>query len=133
MAILSKQIGWSQESNLLWEILNKLNRLAGVVSTAGNVQPVTEVNMSVEDYTITSMGIYQLNDADGNYNLTLPDPTLFKGQRLVLINTSTSNNVDFTGVVYSGAGTLSSISPEQIFELVSVGDKWRVINSVNAI
>jgi hypothetical protein len=31
MAILSKQIGWSNESNLLWEILKKLNRLAGII------------------------------------------------------------------------------------------------------
>lgn len=30
MAILSKQIGWSQESNLLWEILKQLNRLTGL-------------------------------------------------------------------------------------------------------
>jgi len=32
MAILSKQIGWSNESNLLWEILKKLNRLAGIIT-----------------------------------------------------------------------------------------------------
>jgi hypothetical protein len=32
MAIISKQIGWSQESNLLWQILKQLNRLTGVTS-----------------------------------------------------------------------------------------------------
>jgi hypothetical protein len=34
MAIISKQIGWSQESNLLWELLKKLDRLIGVT---GNI------------------------------------------------------------------------------------------------
>jgi len=32
MGIFNKQIGWSQESNLLWEIANQLNRLIGVTS-----------------------------------------------------------------------------------------------------
>lgn len=31
MAIFSKQIGWSNESNLLWEIWKQLEKLAGVV------------------------------------------------------------------------------------------------------
>jgi hypothetical protein len=31
MGILRKQIGWSQESNLLWEILRQLNKLAGAI------------------------------------------------------------------------------------------------------
>jgi len=40
MAILSKQIGWSNESNLLWEILKKLNRLAGII---GGLKPKYKV------------------------------------------------------------------------------------------
>ena len=35
MAIPSKQIGWSQESNLLWEISKQLDRLIKVVSATG--------------------------------------------------------------------------------------------------
>ena len=31
MAIISKGIGWSQESNLLWYILKQLNQLTGVL------------------------------------------------------------------------------------------------------
>lgn len=37
MAILSKQIGWSQESNLLWELLRELNRLSGITSTLNDI------------------------------------------------------------------------------------------------
>lgn len=32
MSIINKQIGWSQESNLLWEIANQVNKLIGVTS-----------------------------------------------------------------------------------------------------
>ncbi len=32
MGIFNKQIGWGQESNLLWEIANQLNKLIGVTS-----------------------------------------------------------------------------------------------------
>lgn len=32
MGIFNKQIGWSQESNLLWEIANQVNKLIGVTS-----------------------------------------------------------------------------------------------------
>jgi hypothetical protein len=36
MAIISKQIGYSQESTLLYELLRELNRLNGIVSAANN-------------------------------------------------------------------------------------------------
>lgn len=40
MAISSKQIGWSNESNLLWEIWKQLEKLAGVVkNTEGPAGP----------------------------------------------------------------------------------------------
>jgi hypothetical protein len=37
MSIPSKQIGWSQESNLLWELLKELNRLSGITSTLNDI------------------------------------------------------------------------------------------------
>lgn len=57
MAIPSKQIGWSQESNLIWEIakeLEQLNRLLGVgkpsgTSSQGNVGlPSKQIGWSQE-------------------------------------------------------------------------------------
>jgi hypothetical protein len=44
MAILSKQIGWSNESNLLWEILKKLSRLAGII---GGLKPKYKVYTAI--------------------------------------------------------------------------------------
>jgi hypothetical protein len=37
MAIIPKQIGWSQESNLLWELLKKTDKLVGVTSSLDNI------------------------------------------------------------------------------------------------
>ena len=31
MAIQNRQIGWSQESNLLWQILKQINKLTSVI------------------------------------------------------------------------------------------------------
>jgi hypothetical protein len=43
MGISRKQIGWSVESNLLWDILNKISQLTKVISkiSSGGVQSVT--------------------------------------------------------------------------------------------
>lgn len=39
MSIPSKQIGWSQESNLLWEISKQMEKLTGVASASGGSLP----------------------------------------------------------------------------------------------
>ena len=53
MAIIPKQIGWSQESNLLWELLKKVDRLNGIASTigggGGEVTPITFAPSTAQD------------------------------------------------------------------------------------
>ena len=51
MAILSKQIGWSQESNLLWELLKELNRLSGITSTLDNINVTVDSAVTYADST----------------------------------------------------------------------------------
>ena len=46
MAILSKQIGWSQESNLLWELLKKVDRLNGIVAASSGDGGPTEITFA---------------------------------------------------------------------------------------
>jgi hypothetical protein len=41
MSIISKQIGWSQESNLLYEILKQLNKLTGLFKPKYKVYTAT--------------------------------------------------------------------------------------------
>ena len=53
MAIIPKQIGWSQESNLLWELLKKVDRLNGIASAigggGGEVTPITFAPSTSQD------------------------------------------------------------------------------------
>jgi len=46
MAIIPKQIGWSQESNLLWELLKKVDRLNGIASAIGGNNDPTEITFA---------------------------------------------------------------------------------------
>lgn len=48
MAIPNKQIGWSNESNLIWEISRQLEQLIGVASTTGNVSLLSYQTAFVE-------------------------------------------------------------------------------------
>lgn len=53
MAIIPKQIGWSQESNLLWELLKKVDRLNGIASAigggGGEVTPIIFAPSTAQD------------------------------------------------------------------------------------
>jgi hypothetical protein len=57
MSIAPKQIGWSQESNLLWEISKQLDRLNTQMCTGGcptTTTTTTTVNLC-RSYTITNL------------------------------------------------------------------------------
>jgi hypothetical protein len=52
MAIPAKQIGWSQEANLLWEISRQLERLIQV--TGGSTPTITTTTSSSSSTTTTT-------------------------------------------------------------------------------
>jgi len=43
MGYIPQQIGWSQESKLLWELLKKVDRLNGIASTNGSIDNPTNI------------------------------------------------------------------------------------------
>jgi hypothetical protein len=49
MAIIPKQIGWSQESNLLWELLKKVDRLNGIVASGNQDTSITFAPSTAQD------------------------------------------------------------------------------------
>ena len=51
MGIGSKQIGWSNESNLLWQISKQLERL---IQVTGNINPTTTTTTTVAPTTTTT-------------------------------------------------------------------------------
>ena len=64
MAIGRKQIGWSQESNLLWEISRQMEKLTGVAYNSGGGGGLTSV--TTDNFTILGNG-------------TIPDPIFATG------------------------------------------------------
>ena len=51
MGIGSKQIGWSNESNLLWQISKQLERL---IQVTGNINPTTTTTTTTVAPTTTT-------------------------------------------------------------------------------
>lgn len=103
--IPSKQIGWSQESNLLYEILKKTDKLIQVSSQSNSPSP----SNLIEDITYNSLSskilsssltpgkFYQITDyattywmLDGNGNLIEANPQI--GTLEPLVVTATSSN-----------------------------------------
>lgn len=143
MSIPRKQIGWSQESNLLWEISRQMEKLTGVVSTSGGgggggVQSVTGldtdntdplnpiVQISVDGTTITGAGTpaSPLIASDGALvgivDLTFGDYTPNRSG-IFIVSTFGSSNFIFPSVWNSGS-------------TVQDGERITLINSqINAI
>ena len=95
MSIPNKQIGWSQESNLLWEVLFQLNKLRGNIASACNKPPVTtSVDTTGIDFNFPSGCIYTFNiNCDNQTKLAL------------ILNRTFPNNITnvttyFNNVVY---------------------------------
>jgi hypothetical protein len=77
--MISKQIGWSQESNLLWEISRQMEKLTGVVSASQPKYKVftgllTQSGGSVQDSINTgnlTIGVtYYIDDSSGGADFT---------------------------------------------------------------
>lgn len=62
MSIISKQIGWSQESNLLYEILKKLAQITGQVA---GIKPYKVYSALITDNGDTTMTITELQNTIG--------------------------------------------------------------------
>jgi hypothetical protein len=92
MGILSKQIGWSQESNLLWEIIKRLEKLVGVTS---------KINIS----SGTSVGLYSQTENSNPVTATTDETSVINGGVGTLSIPSDSFNVgdsfraDLSGVI----------------------------------
>ena len=64
MAISNRQIGWSQESNLLWEISRQLDRLNSQMCIGGCPTTTTSTTVNLcNSYTITNQ-----DDFDTTYS-----------------------------------------------------------------
>jgi hypothetical protein len=71
MAIRAKQIGWSQESNLLWQISYQLDRL---IQVAGGPYTTTTTTTATPTTTTTTTTVssFSVRYYMGSYNATTP-------------------------------------------------------------
>lgn len=112
MAIPNKQIGWSQESNLIWEISRQLERLIQVASVAGGGPTSTP---GIDDVLAQ------------NQILTTSRQIEIGGSNVLEINPSAGNSVNLKLDVGSGITTVSGDqlllkgSSSLILDLVSAG------------
>jgi hypothetical protein len=106
MGILNKQIGWSTESNLLWEVLNKINRLKSVASNSLNnlIQLITNLQTAFETtIKVQSLGSISgataINLSNGNIVLaTLTAPTSFSFTSLPAVGFETAFSLRLSGI-----------------------------------
>lgn len=75
MARISKQIGWSQESNLLYEILRKLGELAGI---AAKVKPYKVYSALITDDD-PNVEALVLENTIGDIQWAISGPGEYKG------------------------------------------------------
>jgi len=67
MSIPNKQIGWSNESNLLWEVLFQLNKLRGNIVNACNRPSVTvSTNTEIVNFDLPYCYVYTFGLACNN-------------------------------------------------------------------
>lgn len=65
MAINSKQIGWSTESNLLWDIWKQLERLGGIINKSSNIRHYGSFyDTTTQSVTAGSVKAMELNTVD---------------------------------------------------------------------
>ena len=137
MAIPNRQIGWSQESNLLWEITKQMDRLTKVASTAGGGggggYTIVNVTTTTHTATETSGNIVILVDAataGGNVTVNLPTAVGNTAQFTVKKIDSGVNTVTVDG---SGAETIDGTTTKVIYtqhvslSVVSNNTNWFII------
>jgi hypothetical protein len=105
MAIGNRQIGWSQESNLLWQISYQMERLTGVVSTSGGGTPLITKTKSEIDALIGSNSL----TPGQKYLITGVDVPLYGGTDIIL-QAASSNKLDL-----QGHGIFYNVNPDPIW------------------
>lgn len=133
MAIPNKQIGWSQESNLLWEVLKNIQRLNGVLSNSSSSSVTTEESSSVAfsgdgslltplsaDVKKSSFGNQGLIElSDGLYSPSQIRNGVVSGGLVTYLGTGFDYNVSpavyyINGVLYTSPSTNITLDPPSV-------------------
>jgi hypothetical protein len=126
------------KTKLIVDDYNQTITLSGSVLISGSATlndislspaSVDDIDLHRFDYTITSWGVYRVTTGDNtlNHNLNLPDPLLFPGREISIVNSDQTNQFQFgTNAPYKLSGTSgwSLMEPNIMMILKSIGGKW---------
>jgi hypothetical protein len=137
MAIPNRQIGWSQESNLLWEITRQMDKLTKVVSTTGGgggggytIVNVTSTTHTATETSGTVILLVDATTAGGNVTINLPTAVGNTAQFIINKIDSGVNTVTIDG---SGSETINGALTQVIYtqyvslSVVSNNANWFII------
>jgi hypothetical protein len=140
MASVSRQIGWSQESNLLWQILNQITKLTAVVFalkpkykvfTALLTQTGGSDPQSLSSGAVTKGVTYRIDGGDGDF-LNVGAPNNDDSTSFIAINNETPNSYGTCSLLYDLGAPVATVLENTIgniwFEYVSAGE-YRVYSN----
>lgn len=131
MGIPNKQIGWSNESNLLWDILSKISQLTKVISKISSGGGVASVTGNVVDNTdplnpvVTAVSSVSGNVVDN----TDPDNPVVTADATVQVTPVTVLTSAFTLVsgIYEATIADANILATSIVEVIPSNASYTVI------
>jgi len=104
MAIPNKQIGWSQEANLIWEISRQLEQLIQVASAAGGGPTTTP---GIDDVLAQGQSLTANRDIDlNNKKFTINDDQ-GNNVRLSLNEATGATSLEGQDIIIKGGSTLT--------------------------
>ena len=122
MAIPSKQIGWSNESNLLWQIARQLQLLTNVASTSGggggSSSPVKLTSQTLLASSWSLSGNYYIYSFS-NVNVTTSCDVSVTPQNASYLTAYNAQVLPFVGVA-SGVATFYSQFPPSADMVVDI-------------
>ena len=135
MAIGNRQIGWSQESNLLWSISSQIQRLISVVSkslapkykvyTALLTQSGASDNLQIDGGDLTIGVTYLINDDSGNPDFTNVGAPNNSGNTYFVATGTTPNSWGNSGasLIYNTGAPVVTVLEN------TIGDIWFTYNN----
>ncbi len=132
MGIISRQIGWSQESNLLWQILKQLNRLTSImfglkpkykVYTALLTQSGGDTPDGLNSGPVTKGVTYEIAGSDGDFS-NVGAPNNNDGTFFIATNNETPNSYGSGSLKYNTGAPVVTVLEN------TIGNIWFVYDGV---
>jgi len=103
-----------------------VNIVDSKVNNEAIVENTVVYNLSSVPYVIETVGTYEFSNC--NQTITFPDPTLFNGKKITIINVDRYNNIQIANTLPLWVGSDSVISELKFYSMfifVSINGVWR--------